>query len=236
MPVNQGYCSGINQSPEFLADLGFSQSPAKSTMSDGYAKRDCRVFEDIYLSLCKHCKRELACRREYKEIAEIQGKHVKIVDATIMSVCLNLFSWAEFRTAKGGIQAHVSLNEKSMVPDIVNINEAKISDRRGADRFRYEKDTIVVDDRGYLDTKLFSARIDDQNHFVTRIKDNILYEPVRENDLPYDKDNHILKDEIIRLTGISALDNERGDVELRLVYVYIEEDNRIIVLVTNSLQ
>ncbi len=227
---------GIDQSPEFLADLGLSQSPAKSTMSDGNAKRDYRVFEDIYLSLCKHYKRELACRAEYKEIAEIQGKHVKIVDATIMSVCLKLFSWAEYRTAKGGIKAHVSLDEKSMVPDIVNITEAKISDRRGADGFRYEKDTIVVDDRGYFDTKLFRARIDDQNHFVTRIKDNILYESVREYDLPDDKDNHILKDEIIRLTGKSAIDNEMGDVELRLVYVYIEEDKRVIVLVTNNLQ
>ena len=133
---------GINQSPEFIADIGLSQIPAKSTMSDGNQKRDYRVFEHLYLSLCKHFKSELSQRSEYKVIKEIEGKHIKIIDATIMSVCLNLFSWAEYRTAKGGIKAHVSLDEQSMIPDIINISEAKVSDRRGVDDFRYEKDTI----------------------------------------------------------------------------------------------
>jgi len=227
---------GIDQSPEFLADIGLEQSPAKSTMCDGNAKRDYRVYEDLYYSLCRHYKAQLGRRPEYKVIDEIQGKHVKIIDATIMSVCLSLFSWAEYRTAKGGIKAHVSLDEKSMIPDIINISEAKISDRRGVDNFRYEKDTIIVDDRGYYDTKLFKIRIDDQNYFVTRIKDNILYEPVRENDLPDDKDQHILKDEIIRLTGKAAIENGINEVEFRRVVVYIEEDDRFIVVITNNLE
>ena len=227
---------GIDQSPEFLADIGLEQSPAKSTMCDGNAKRDYRVFEDLYYCLCKHYKAQLSRRPEYKIIEEIQGKHVKIIDATIMSVCLSLFSWAEYRTAKGGIKAHVSLDEKSMIPDIINITEAKVSDRRGVDDFRYEADTIIVDDRGYFDTKLFRIRIDDQNHFVTRIKENILYESIREYDLPEDKDHHILKDEIIHLTGKAAIENGIDQVELRRIAIYIEEDDLVIVVITNNLE
>jgi hypothetical protein len=83
-------------------------------------------------------------------IKEIEKYAIKIIDATIMTVSLNLFSWAKYRTAKGGIKAHVSLDEATMVPDIVNISEAKKSDRRGVDNFHYPKDTIVVDDRGYF--------------------------------------------------------------------------------------
>jgi hypothetical protein len=41
-----------------------------------------------------------------------------------------------------------------MIPDIGNIREAKVSDRRGFDDFRYPKDTIIVDHGGYFDTKL----------------------------------------------------------------------------------
>ena len=118
-----------------------------------------------------------------------------------MTVCLKLFSWAEYRTAKGGIKAHISLDEATMLPEIINITAAKTSDRRGVDDFHYSKDTIVVDDRGYFDCKLFKIRIDDSNWFVTRLKDKILYKVVRENDLPDDKDFHILKDEIIQLSG-----------------------------------
>ena len=123
-----------------------------------------------------------------------------------------------------------------MIPDIINISEAKVSDRRGVDNFRYEKDTIIVDDRGYFDTKLFKIRIDDQNVFVTRIKDNILYESVREYDLPDDKDEHILKDEIIRLTGKAAVENSMDQVELRRIVVYIVEDNRTVELICNNLK
>ena len=141
---------GIDQSPEFLSDIGLEQSPAKSTMGDGNAKRDYRVFEELYYRLCKYYKTQLRMRPEFKVIKEIEGKHIKIIDATIMTVCLKLFSWAEYRTAKGGIKAHVSLDEVSMIPDIVNISEAKVSDRRGVDNFRYAKDTIVVDDRGIM--------------------------------------------------------------------------------------
>lgn len=175
-------------------------------------------------------------REGYVVIKEIEGKHIKIIDATIMSVCLKLFPWAEYRTAKGGIKAHVSLDEASMIPDIINISNAKLSDRRGADDFRYPKDTIVVDDRGYFDTKLFRIRIEDENHFVTRIKSNILYQSIRENELPDGEDKHIIKDEIILLTGKAAKENGFKDVEFRRVTVYLEEENRVVKLITNNMQ
>jgi hypothetical protein len=227
---------GIDQSPEFLGDIGLAQSPAKSTMSDGNAKRDYRVFEELYYLLCGYYKEQLRTREDYKVIQEIEGKHIKIIDATIMSVCLNLFSWAEYRTAKGGIKAHVSLDEISMIPDMIHITKAKVSDRRGVDDFRYPKDTIIVDDRGYFDTKLFRIRVDDENHFVTRIKGNILYESIREYDLPDGKDEHIIKDEIIRLTGKPAIENRIDQLELRRVVVYIEQDDRVIELICNNLE
>ena len=93
----------------------------------------------------------------------------------------------------------------------------------------------MVDDRGYFDCKLFKIRIDDSNWFVTRLKDNILYKVVRENDLPDDKDFHILKDEVIQLSGKSAKETGMDKVELRRVVVYIEEDNRTIELISNNL-
>jgi len=227
---------GIDQSPEFLADIGLQQSPSKSSMSYGNKNRNYKVFEELYYSLLSYFKHSLSCRPEYKVIEEVKNHSIKIVDSTIMSVALSLFSWAKYRTAKGGIKAHVSLDEASMVPDIVNITEAKLSDRRGIDNFHYPQDTIVIDDRGYFDCKLFKIRIEDNNWFVTRLKDNILYESVRELDLPDDKDFHILKDEIIHLTGQSAIENELNTTELRRVCVYIEEDDRTIILITNNLE
>lgn len=227
---------GISVTPEFIKDLGLEQSPAKSTMSDGNAKRNWQVFESLFLELLKYYGNFFARRDGYQVIKEIEGKTVKIIDSSTISLCLNLFPWAKFRTAKGGIKLHVSMDEADMIPDIIYITEAKISDRRGVDHFRYEKDTIVVDDRGYFDFKLFRTRIDDKNWFVTRIKDGTLYESVTENELPTDKDQHILIDETIRLTGSAAIEAKMNNEILRRMVVYIEEKNDTIEIITNNLE
>ena len=73
---------------------------------------------------------------------------------------------------------------------------------------------------------------------MTRLKDNILYQTVEELDLPDDRDFHILKDEIIYLTGTSAAENNLNTTKLRRVAVYIREEKRtqgrVIVLITNN--
>ncbi|MCC5931473.1 MAG: IS4 family transposase [Cyclobacteriaceae bacterium] len=226
---------GISISPQFLSDIGLEQSPAKSTMSDGNAKRDWQVFERLYFGLLEHFSGLFSKQAEYKVINEIKGKHIKLVDASIMSVCLNLFPWAKFRTAKGGIKMHVSLDEASMIPDMIHLTEAKVSDRRGVDNFRYPKDTIVVDDRGYFDFGLFLTRIEDQNHFVTRIKGNTVYESTVEKDLPDGKHEHVLKDELIYLSGQAAKKVGIDQIQLRRVAIYKEDENKVIEVITNNL-
>ena len=235
---------GLGVDEKLLRDLDLVQSPAKSTMSDGNSQRDWRVFEYIYHELVAYYKNVFSKQQGYQEITEIEGKSIKLVDATIMTVCLNLFDWAEYRTAKGGIKAHVCLDEKTLLPEIVNISEAKVSDRRGVDDFRYPKDTIIVDDRGYYDFKLFDQRIFDKNHFVNRMKSNTVYKSVKELDLPDDKDHEILKDEIILLTGKAARDAGLADTKLRRLAIMVEITDRksrkvgtkVIVLITNNLE
>lgn len=236
-------CIGMGGDEKFLRDIHLTQSPARSTMSDGNAKRNYKVFSDIYHNLVAHYRNVFSKRPGYKEIKGIEGKTIKLVDATIMSVCLSLFEWASYRTAKGGIKAHVSLDEKTMLPEIINITEAKLSDRRGVDGFRYPKDTIVVDDRGYFDFSLFKQRVEDQNIFVTRMKSNTVYEQVRELELPDDRNFEILKDETIRLSSVAAIEKGMEDIELRRVAIYFEETDRktknkkakVISLITNNL-
>ena len=234
---------GLSVDEKLIRDLQLEQSPAKSTMSDGNAQRSWRVFENIYFELIKYYKGVFSKQEAYKEIAEIEGKSIKLIDATVMSVCLRLFDWAKYRTAKGGIKIHTSLDEKTLLPDIINITEAKLSDRRGVDEFRYPKDTIIVDDRGYFDFKLFKLRIEDGNIFVTRSKSNTVFESIEELELPEDKDHEIIKDEIIFLTGKQAVEAELDQTKLRRIAVVVDDVDRVtrkvstktIVLISNNL-
>jgi hypothetical protein len=53
---------GIGVSETFIADLGLSQSPARSTICDGNKKRSYKVFETLYYRLLTHYSSVLSKR------------------------------------------------------------------------------------------------------------------------------------------------------------------------------
>lgn len=59
-----------------------------------------------------------------------------------------------------------------------------------------------------------------ENIFVTRIKENTLYEQVEELNLPDGIDQDILKDEIIYLNSKKAKEKVIDKIKFRLVSVY----------------
>jgi hypothetical protein len=122
-----------------------------------------------------------------------------------------------------------------MLPDMVNITEAKLHDRHGMDQLVFAKDTIIVEDRAYFDFALMQSRIKAENTFVTRIKTNTVYEGIEELDLPDHIDQDILKDEIIVLSSDKAEKCGISREKLRLVSVYKEDENKVINIITNQL-
>jgi hypothetical protein len=227
--------AGIGVSETFIKDLGLTQSPAKSTMSDGNKKRDWHVFESLYNRLLSHYKFVLKKHHNTHIIEQIKSKTVKLVDSSTISLCLSMFDWAEFRTAKGGIKLHTSWDVHMMIPEVVNITQAKVHDRNGLEQLIYPKDTVIVEDRGYFDFTLMLNRIKADNIFVTRIKTNTIYETIRELDLPDGIDQHILKDEIIKLSSQKAQEVGISEYELRLVHVWKEDEQKVISIITNNL-
>ncbi len=226
---------GLSISSTFMVDLGLKQNPVKSTMSDGNKNRDYRVFEDIYYQLIKHYGRTLTDKRERAVIEEVKNETIKLIDSSTVSLCLNLFDWAKFRTAKGGLKIHTVWDDTLGLPDYINITDAKLHDSKGLISQIFPKGTIVVEDRAYFDFELFKKRIDAKNIFVTRLKSNILYESIEELDLPDDRDQNILKDELIKFTSKDALKAGLDGQIFRLVTVYKEDENKVIHLITNQI-
>jgi hypothetical protein len=234
-PLND-ISTGIGVSKTFIGDLGLNQSPARSTMSDGNKKRDWRVFESLYYRILKHYERVLKSESQRNIIAEIKDQTIKIIDSTTISLCLNMFDWAKFRTAKGGLKIHTCWDDNLQIPDLVNITPAKTHDRYGLGQLIFPKGTIVIEDRAYFDFTLMLHRIQAENVFVTRIKTNTLYKTVQELDLPEKEDEDIIKDEIIVLTSNKAVEIGISEQHLRLVHVYKEDENKVIEIITNNLQ
>ena len=226
--------TGMGASLTFIKVMGLSQSPARSTMSDGNKQRNWKVFESIYHSLLSYNKSSL--RKHHREfvIEEIKKHPIKIIDSTTISLCLNLFDWAKFRTAKGGIKIHTCWDDSLQIPDIINITYAKVSDRSGLENNVFAKGTIVIEDKGYFDFKLMLSRIMAENIFVTRIKDNTVYEVLETRVLPKEE-TYILKDEVIVLTSDTARKAGMKDQKLRRIEVFDPKSENIIEILTNQL-
>ena len=227
--------TGIGISETFISDLGLSQSPARSTMSDGNKKRSWQVYESLYYRLLKHYERVLKNTNQRKVIEEIKDQNIKLIDSTTISLCLSMFDWAKFRTAKGGLKIHTCWDDNLQIPDLVNITDAKTHDRYGLGQLIFPKGTIIVEDRAYFDFSLMLNRIHAENIFVTRIKTNTSYESIEELDLPDEEGQDIIKDELIILNSNKAVETKINEQKLRLVSVYKEDENKVIQIITNNL-
>ncbi|NOQ73066.1 MAG: IS4 family transposase [Crocinitomix sp.] len=227
--------AGIGVSEGFISNLGLDQSPARSTMSDGNKKRSYKVFETLYNRLLTHCGHILSKSHQRHIIEEIKDRNIKLIDSTVISLCLSMFDWAKFRTAKGGIKIHTCWDDTLMIPDVVNISPAKLHDRYGLKQLVFTKGTIVVEDRAYFDFQLMMHRVRAENIFVTRIKTNTVFSTIKELDLPEDTDQDFLKDEIIPLNSKKAIETGISEVKLRLVHVYKPDENKVIEIITNQL-
>lgn len=226
---------GIGVSETFIKDLGLEQSPAKSTMSDGNKKRNYQVYEYLYGSLLSYYGNTLRSKANPVVVEEVKNQMIIIRDSTTVGLCLSMFDWAKFRTAKGGIKIHTQWDEAMMLPDLVNITEAKVHDSKGFEQLVFPKGTIILEDKGYWDFDVIKARIKANNTFVTRIKDNTVYEVVEELNLPEDEDQHVLIDELIHLTGIKSKAIGLEKELLRRVVVYHEKKNTTLEIITNNL-
>jgi hypothetical protein len=204
-------------------------------MSDGNKKRPYLVFESLYNRLLTHYNHILSKRHQAYIIKEIKDRSIKLIDSTVISLCLSMFDWAKFRTAKGGIKIHTCWDDTMMIPDVVNITPAKLHDSYGLAQLVFSKGTIVVEDSAYFDFGLMLQRVKAENVFVTRIKTNTVFETVKELELPKDIDQDILKDEIILLSSSKAVKTGISKVQLRLVHEYKPDENKVIESITNQL-
>jgi hypothetical protein len=112
---------------------------------------------------------------------------MKVIDSTTVSLCLQQFRWATFRKTKAGIKLHLRLafvDTDDVVPERATITEAKKNDRTQMDSLIHEEGVTYVFDRGYVDYGAFDSYSKRGIHFVTRLKNNAVIEPLESFEIP----------------------------------------------------
>jgi hypothetical protein len=216
---------GLRSCEGKLKHLGIS-APSHSTLAYANQHRPWELYQQVFLKLFDRCRIQVVGKKKFR----FKNKLISM-DSSIIDLCLEMFDWAHFRRTKGAIKLHLLLDHDGYLPSFAVITEGNVSDVKVAQQFRFDPGTIVIDDRGYNDYKLFGRWAVQGIYFVTRMKENALYEVVGEKKVPQNR--NILKDELIELRGMKAL--EKCPYPLRRIEFYDPEKDEILVFLTNHM-
>lgn len=221
--------NGLRSATGNLNHLGMLTAPSKSTISYQNKHRSWELFRDYYYLLLDSLGQQVGINRiKFK----IKSK-IFLLDATTISLCLSLFDWAKYKTHKGAIKMHTLLDYDGHLPAYVNITDGKTADNKGAYDIPLFKGSVIVADRFYNDFSLLNLWDSNGVFFVVRHKDNIQFKSVKELDLPEHKHQHLLKDEIIELTGIKT--KQKYPKKLRRVALWDDKNQQTIEVITNQM-
>lgn len=221
--------NGLRSATGNLNHLGVEVAPSKSTVSYQNKHRDWTLFRDFYYQLQGHLS-HLAGFKQTK--FKIKSK-IFLLDATVISLCLSLFDWARYKTNKGAVKLHTLLDYEGNLPAYVNITDGKTADNKGAYQIPLLAGSVIVADRFYNDFSLLKVWDSNKVFFVIRHKDNLQFKTIKENELPDNRYEHILKDEVIELTGTES--NKKYPKKLRRIAIYNELNDQTIELITNQM-
>ena len=149
--------------------LGFGRGVTRSNLANSNEGRNYRIFEEFAYHLIA-----IARKTRANDAFEIKGK-VYAFDSTTIDLCLNVFWWATFRKAKGGIKLRTLFDITTQIPAFVHITPTTVNDVNAMDYLIYEHSAYYIFDRGYVDYFRLFEITRHSAYFETRAKSNMKF-------------------------------------------------------------
>jgi hypothetical protein len=217
-------CLLANQSK--LYGMGFRSPVKRSTLADANEGRDWRIWADLAALLIRRA-RKLYCNDSFGIDLD---NTVYALDATTIDLCLSLFPWAPFRTAKAAVKLHTLLDLRGNIPAFIHISDGKTHEVNVLDILPIEAGTFYVMDRGYLDFSRLFALHQAGAFFVTRAKRGMGARRVYSS--PTDRSTGIICDQRIALNGFYI--SQGYPEQLRRIRFKDPESGKTLVFLTNN--
>lgn len=212
-----------------LYHCGISYAVPLNTLAKANENRDWHIYKDFAEVLLKKV-RPLYAKDHFR--LELDNM-VYAFDSSTISLCLKLCPWAKFRKTKGGIKMHTLLDLRGNLPVSVYLTTASVNDVKGLDELYIEPAAIYLMDKGYVDFNRLFKLINKKNaYFVTRAKDNMLFEVVSAGSVG--QSTGVIADEHIKLTGLRT--SKWYPEELRMLTYEDYATNNVYRFLTNNME
>ena len=183
--IEQGLASAEGR----LQQLGVGRAAKRTTLAYANAHRPWQLFQDVFQRLYARCH-EVAPGHKFRFKSPLLS-----LDSSTIDLCAAVFDWAKFRRTKGAVKLHLLLDHDGHLPRYAVITDGKTTDIEVARALELPPGSIVVFDRGYNDYLWFTELTLFDVGFVTRMKENSVYEVLESR--PIADHSGVGRDEII---------------------------------------
>lgn len=210
--------------------LGTGRDISRNNIAYAMVHRDVSIFRELAQEMMRRASKT-SIKDEILELIA-QGFNLSgffAIDSSTVSLELSKFSWSIPQKEWGGVKLHTMFDLLRQVPRLCLITGHEERDQTFMSEYPYEANCLYTFDKMYFKTRSLHLIHSIGAYFVTRIKDNVLYEVLSEQAVD---GSLILADQTIRFTSRWA---KQGYPEtLRLIYFYSTEKNTVLKFVTNN--
>lgn len=202
-------------------------SIARSTLSYWLNKTDYKIFQKLFYVLLQKCE-ELNPNNRFTFNNPLYS-----IDSSTITLAINIFTRAKYQKKKWAIKMHTILNNRTFIPEFIDITDWKTADIKAIRNASYEFEewSIVTFDRWYLDFEWRESLNQNKIYFVSRIKCNTDIVAIKQSKI---FEEWVLSDEIIYLMWNQWVKCYPG--ELRLVKYYDKEHDVNYDFITNNFE
>jgi hypothetical protein len=176
-----------------LYHTGLKEPIKRSTFCDALEKRPNELFKHVFHTMAGRAQGIAGkARKKFKD-------PLRIIDASIMSLCIKRFDWAKYRKSKGAVKLHLNLDGDKLIPFDAYLTDGKVHEAQLMPNLCMERGVIYAMDRGFVDYRALYAIEMQGSTYVTRVKRNSAYKRVQNR--PHTKGGPVLSDVLIELTG-----------------------------------
>jgi hypothetical protein len=232
-PPNHPYCQNAPVGADDIACLFFPSNRHACGVDDDALTRFLFLFlmpvtlsEQYWVTLAERRRSQSGGKKKFRFRNKLMS-----LDGSIIDLSVSMFDWAKYKRTKGAIKLHLLLDHDGYLPSFAVVTEGKTSEIKVARTLRFDPGTILAIDRGYVDYEWFRELTMEEVYFVTRMKENAVYEVKEECQLP--KNSNVVEDQIICFPRLARADEE--PVLFRRVEILDKETQKTIVFLSNLL-
>ena len=260
-------CDSLSSHAGNLSQIRSCTPPGRNGLAHANRTRPAAMAEELFWktheTLARNYPEFMSSSRSYPGLPHrFRNRTIKAVDSTTIQLTAFSMGWARHRRQKAAARMHTALNMRSFPPSFVIVRSARDSDPKSAWELcaGLRAGEVVVFDRAYVDFRHLHALSGRGVVWVTRLKENILFESAGQQPAggkgaaaqagkaagdvgrqpagkrKYTrKDCTVLSDERIRLTGKGTSELYPEEIRLVRAKIDVRGNETEMAFITNSL-